>query len=255
MKLGMPTLFEYNSILENISLAKKLNLDFIELNCNYDYVRSEIENEHSNLIDVLNENELVTTLHFYDDFDFFAPIEVVKAYISLFEKLVSSASDLNLKIVTVHLAPGAHTTINGVKKYNIEKDYKKALKRISEVSVKLEAICNKYKVQLAFENTIMPKPLQRIYNALAKDGFNFTYDVGHDYMDKERTLSLTKKLPNFVEFHIHDANKKSDHLVIGEGKVFVKPFKDLALALNSYVLIEVKDSESLIKSVSNFIEL
>ena len=32
MKLGMPILFEYDSIEENINLARKLNLDFIELN-------------------------------------------------------------------------------------------------------------------------------------------------------------------------------------------------------------------------------
>lgn len=255
MRLGMPTLFEFNSIEENVVLAKKLNLDFVELNCNFPYVTNTLLEEHQSLVDLINENELTTTLHFYDDFDFFAPKEVVKSYLSLFDKLVCGASDLNLKIVTVHLNSGSYTTINGVKKYNIEKDTKVALKTAKEVCAKLENICKKYKVQLAFENTTMPKVLQKIYNQLNKDGYSFTYDVGHDYMDKERTLSLTKKLPNILEFHIHDANKKSDHLTIGEGKIYIKPFKELALALNSYVVIEVKDFEGLVTSVTNFIEL
>ena len=43
MKLGMPILFEYNSIEENINLAKELNLDFIELNLNFGYCRYELE--------------------------------------------------------------------------------------------------------------------------------------------------------------------------------------------------------------------
>ena len=32
MKLGMPILYEFNSIKENIELAKSLGLDFVELN-------------------------------------------------------------------------------------------------------------------------------------------------------------------------------------------------------------------------------
>ena len=43
MKLGMPILYEYNSIKENIDLAKKLGLDFIELNLNFGYCRNEME--------------------------------------------------------------------------------------------------------------------------------------------------------------------------------------------------------------------
>ena len=44
MRVGMPVLYEYNSIQENVELAKKLNLDFIELNLNFDYVCKELEN-------------------------------------------------------------------------------------------------------------------------------------------------------------------------------------------------------------------
>ena len=40
----MPILYEYNTLKENISLAKKLNLDFIELNLNFGYLRDELEN-------------------------------------------------------------------------------------------------------------------------------------------------------------------------------------------------------------------
>ena len=32
MKLGMPQLYEFDNIEDNLKLAKKLNLDFIELN-------------------------------------------------------------------------------------------------------------------------------------------------------------------------------------------------------------------------------
>lgn len=254
MRVGMPVLYEYNSIQENVELAKKLNLDFIELNLNFDYVCKELEN-FEQLKQLLDENNLTTTLHFYDDFDFFAPQEVVDAYLTLFRRYVGLASNCNLKIVNVHLNPGSYTTISGTKYYNFDKDYKKNYKRFQEIAVKMENVCKKNNCLLSFENTVMPRPLTKIFNSLNKEGFNFTYDVGHDFLDKERVLAITKKLPNFVEFHIHDADKKSAHLPIGDGKVFIKPFKELALALNAHVVIEVKKSEDLIQSVKKFYEL
>ena len=35
IKLGMPQLFEYENIKSNFELAKKLDLDFIEFNLNF----------------------------------------------------------------------------------------------------------------------------------------------------------------------------------------------------------------------------
>ena len=38
MKLGMPQLYEFDTIEENLALAKKLGLDFVELNLNFGYL-------------------------------------------------------------------------------------------------------------------------------------------------------------------------------------------------------------------------
>ena len=43
MKLGMPQLFEFDTIEENLILCKELGLDFIELNLNFGYCRKEME--------------------------------------------------------------------------------------------------------------------------------------------------------------------------------------------------------------------
>ena len=98
MKVGMPLLYELKSVEENIELAKKLNLDFVELNLNYPYCRIALENWEV-LKQKLDEYDLSTTLHFFDDFDFFGPSEVVDTYISLFKKYVELAGKCNLKIV------------------------------------------------------------------------------------------------------------------------------------------------------------
>ena len=46
MKLGMPQLYEFDSIEDNLKLAKELNLDFIELNLNFGYCRKEMEDKN-----------------------------------------------------------------------------------------------------------------------------------------------------------------------------------------------------------------
>ena len=45
LKLGMPQIFEYESLEDNFKLAKKLGLDFIELNLNFASCRYALENK------------------------------------------------------------------------------------------------------------------------------------------------------------------------------------------------------------------
>ena len=102
----------------------------------------------------------------------------------------------------------------------------------------------------------MTKGLSRLYGLLVKEGFNFTYDIGHDFCDREKVLAtMAKKLPNIVEFHIHDSNKKTAHLPLGKGEIYFQPFKELAFKLNSYALIEVREQEALVQSVQTFFGL
>ena len=84
MKLGMPILYEYNSLIDNVVLAKTLGYDFIELNLNFDYCRSELEN--AQIINYLKESKLESTIHFFDEFDAAIYDEVVDAYIEILKK-------------------------------------------------------------------------------------------------------------------------------------------------------------------------
>ena len=82
--LGMPILFEFDSLEENFKLAKELNLDFVELNLNFGYCRKEME--EGNVKALLDKYGLKATLHFYDEADMGSYDEVVDAYIKLCEK-------------------------------------------------------------------------------------------------------------------------------------------------------------------------
>lgn len=46
IKLGLPILYEYDNLEDNFKLAKKLGLDFVEMNLNFGYCRKEIGRAH-----------------------------------------------------------------------------------------------------------------------------------------------------------------------------------------------------------------
>ena len=253
MKLGMPILFEYDTIEENLVLAKKLNLDFLELNLNFGYCRREME--EGKLFDLLEKYNILATLHFYDEADFGSYDEVVEGYIKLFEKYVSLGHKY-IKLVNVHNNPGPVVTISGVKNYIYDKEYNEYIIKLIRNLNRIKRICDKYNIELVIENTNIPTYMRKTYHDLNENGFFFNYDIGHDDNNGYVLLDIIKDEPlKFKEFHFHDGNHKQDHLSLGEGKMDLKKFKDLALKFDPYILLEVKQKSDLEKSVSYFKKL
>lgn len=250
MKLGMPQLYEFDTIEENLILAKQLNLDFIELNLNFGYCRKEME--EGKLFDLLKRYDIEATLHFYDEADFGSYDEVVNAYLSLLEKY-SKLGKGYIKMINVHNNPGPIVTISGIKNYIYDKEYNEYIKRLISNLKKAEEICLENDIKLVIENTNIPNYMIKTYKDLYEAGFKFNYDIGHDDNDNYMLFDIIKNIPlEFDEFHIHDGNKKTSHLTLSEGTIELKYFKELAVKHNAYVVLEVKQKLDLIKSVPIF---
>ena len=250
MKLGMPILYEYNTIKENILLSKKLNLDFIELNLNFGYLREELEH-NKDLFKELQDNNLEVTCHFYDEADFGSYQEITEGYLKLLKKYLKYLVKLKVKIINFHLNVGPVVTISGVKNYLYEKEYDNYIKRLRTNLCKIKKLLDKHNIIMVLENVINPEFLIKTYLDL-KDEFYFNYDIGHDNNDSDKLLAISDKL-RFKEFHIHDGNYKTCHLAIGEGIIDIKKYKEMAK--DAYVVLEVKSSEDLIKSTEAFRKL
>ena len=252
MKLGMPQLFEYESFEDNFKLAKKLDLDFIELNLNFASCREALEKHQiQGLVDQYN---IETTLHFYDEADLGSYDEVVKAYLGLLERYASLGKGF-VKQINVHLIPGPVVTISGIKHYVYEKEYDSYIKRLVANLKEAENICHKYNVNMVIENTDNTPDYQaRVYQDLYKEGFRFCYDIGHDHLSNDIVLGLLNdvSLP-FDEFHVHDAkNRSTCHLALGTGVLDIAKYKRLAENSNAYVVLEVKQESDLLISVPLF---
>ena len=251
----MPQLFTYQNIEDNFKLAKKLDLDFTELNLNFASCREALEKKQ--VQDLVNKYNVEVTLHFYDEADLGSYDEVVKAYLGLLDKYASLGKGF-VKQINVHLIPGPVVTIAGVKHYVYEKEYDSYIKRLVSNLKEAEAICHKYDMNMVIENTdTAPAYQERVYQDLYKEGFSFCYDIGHDHLSNDLVLGLLKdvNLP-FDEFHVHDAkNRSTCHLAINEGELDIAKYKRLAEKNNAYVVLEVKQESDLLSSVPAFREL
>ena len=251
----MPQLFEYETIEDNFKLAKKLDLDFIELNLNFSSCREALEKKQ--VQQLVNKYNIEVTLHFYDEADLGSYDEVVKAYLGLLDRYALLGKGF-IKQINVHLIPGPVVTIAGVKHYVYEKEYDSYIKRLVSNLKEADAICHKYDMNMVIENTDNTPAYQaRVYQDLYKEGFRFCYDIGHDHLSNDLVLGLLKdvNLP-FDEFHVHDAkNRSTCHLALGEGTLDIAKYKRLAEKNNAYVVLEVKQERDLLISVPAFRDL
>lgn len=251
IKLGMPQLYEYDTIEDNLKLAKTLGLDFIELNLNFGYCRKEME--ASSVCELLKKYQLEATLHFYDEADLGSYDEVVDAYLVLLNRYATLGKGY-IKNINMHLIPGPVVTISGVKNYIYEKEYDVYIKRLINNFKKALDICNENGINMVIENTDnIPNFMKKTYLDLYKSGFRFCYDIGHDSLSYDIVYNVNKELNlPFDEFHIHDGTRTKCHLSLGKGEIDIKKFKDLADANNAYVVLEVKQKSDLIESVPIF---
>ena len=248
MKLGMPTLFELNTIEEHVYFAKKHNLDFIELNCNFPFILEDILYNKKKLKRVLGEIE--TTIHFFDDGDFASDDFLVKSYFSIFKKICKNASYFNTKLINIHLNLGRIVTINGKKNYINEKYENTFNKKLLENILKLDEYAKKYGITLTVENLVGPEFIKNAFYLLEENNIHLTYDIGHDYIDSNRLSDFYFNSKKIKEFHFHDASDKP-HLELGKGNMplakYYKLIKD-----DSYVVIEVKSIKELESSIRVF---
>ncbi|MCR5079012.1 MAG: sugar phosphate isomerase/epimerase [Bacilli bacterium] len=252
IKIGMPQLFEYDRIEDNLLLAKELGLDFIELNLNFSYCRKAME--QGEIKPLLEKYGLEATLHFYDEADLGSYPEVVEAYLGLLQKYAKLGKGY-IKQINVHLIPGPVVTIAGNKNYIYEKEYDEYIVRLIANLKKAEGICRDFGINMVIENTDnTPVYEQRVYEDLFNEGFRFCFDIGHDHLSGDIVYKINGRLRlPFDEFHIHDAkDRRKCHLALGEGVLDIANFKRLAESNGAYVVLEVKQSQDLISSVPLF---
>lgn len=255
MKIGMPTLIEFNTIEENIELCKELNLNFIELNMNFPY--NMINNINPIYLQNLSlKSNIEFTMHMPDDADIASFYDYVgQGYLDLFTDTIKWAKEANIKLLNMHIVKGAYMTLPDRKIFINEKYSDKYVAKFLDSIKVISDIASKYNIAICIENigNFGLNYVQKILDkALSYSNIFLTWDVGHDYVsnysDKEVLFKYKDKIKHM---HLHDAIQNKDHLILNEGNLNIEECIDFACKQNLTMLVEVKSKDALIKSVQN----
>lgn len=248
MKFGMPTLIEFNSIEENIELAKALNLDFIELNLDLPYCNLP----GTELLDLSNKYNIEFTAHLSEKLDVAELDNDLRlAYLNKIEKIIRWGTSNNITKYNLHLDPGIHFSLPDKKIFIYEKYIDKYKQALTDSCSHLSKIAEKYNIEIMFENLKSFDYLLNGFKIISSyNNLYFTLDMGHDIRNGNNIQAFFEHYPSKIKHvHLHDFNGKSDHLELGTGIVNIEEKIDFIEKYNTYTVIEVKRKEDLINSV------
>ncbi len=249
LQVGMPVLMEYKTIEENIALAKKLKLDFIELNMNFLYcypsksLRDKLEKVHQ-------EDGIGFSFHYYDNIDISSPNENYMTYLKADMTLIGETLNGLIHKMVLHIEPGSFMTIFSEKHYVYKYDDEYVERTVKNVK-ELQDILDQYDIMIVLENVPIHPYMESLYKALQEAGFHFTWDIGHDVIYEHYLYSTfrTKYHLDVRHMHMHNVLDYADHQRLTSGKLKIKEYINYAINHKLSVVIEVKDKENLEESV------
>ena len=258
MKFGMPTLVECRDIFECVDVAKKNQLDFIEINMSFpQYLPSALD--VSKLLEITEKEGISYTIHadeMLNPFDF--NDSVSNCYFDVMRDTIRFAKKVNIPVINMHLLKGVYVTLPGKVILLSDVYFENYIEKVRQFVKMCEEEIGDTPLKIAIENVdsnpFTESQLKALPIFMASDKFALTLDTGHELCLNFTDSHVFDEYPNkLVHMHLHDAVGKSAHLPYGDGEV--KVLEKLAMLKNGNTcLIEVKTIAGLEQSVKYLIE-
>lgn len=249
---GMPTLIEHNTLEESASLCRELGLQFIELNMNLP--QYQLHTMDPNYLQrTAAQYGISYTLHLDENLNFsdFNPL-VAEAYLRTVLESIDLAKKLHIPTLNMHLSRGVYFTLPNEKVFLFDRYRSVYLKSMENFRDRCTEVIGDSSIRICIENSsgYTPVQIEALDILLQSPVFGLTLDVGHDHCtggnDSKLILDRSNRL---YHIHLHDANDKKDHLVLGTGQVDLHRWLDFAKKNNCSVVIETKTIAGLRTSV------
>ena len=250
IKIGMPVLMEFDTIEENIIIAKELGLDFVELNINMLYC-TPTEKMREDLLLFQKKYDIGFTLHYFDTLDISSNSKHYRNYLyTEFSEIGKYLEGIIHKIV-LHLEPGAYMTIKSVKNYVYANDNDYVPRTLNTLKT-IREILHTFGISIVCENVPIHPFMETLYKTLNEHGFMFCFDIGHNVIYNDYLYESFKSKYNlFVShMHMHNVYNKKDHQELSIGELYIPDYIKYAKDNNIDIVIEVKDLENLKKSIT-----
>ena len=247
MKYGMPSLLEFNTILENVEFAKENGLNFIELNMDLPYCQN-IDT------DTLDKYNFEFTMHLSEKLNLAELNNYLrKSYLDEAIRQINLGIKNKIRRYTIHIDSGIYFTLPDEKVYLNEK-YIDIYKDNFDKSCKmLNNIAKDNNIYINFENTKIHDFTKEAINIINKyDNLGFTLDIGHNEKNGNKAFKEFLFTNKIRHVHMHDYDGKKDHLTIGTGIIDIDKYKNILI--NNYVVIEVKKKKELTDSINYLIK-
>jgi sugar phosphate isomerase/epimerase len=259
LRLGMPTLIEFDDLAANVELCRRLGLSFIELNMNSPLF-GPAALPAGELRQISRQSGLEFTLHLPEELDlasFQSPIR--EGHIAVALDAVSYAAEAAIPLVNMHFGSGVYFTLPDRRVWIYDKYRSEFLARLEGSWARLMETAADNGVTVCIENCgDLSRPFVREGVERLLDlhpSLRLTWDVGHDaaagFPD---TTFMMEHVPRVAHMHLHDADGRDSHRPLLSGKVDVPAAIEFARKNDLRVVIEVKTAAALEESLRSLDE-
>lgn len=254
--VGYQAMFDFKNAFEAIEFGIERGFSCVELNltspalCPENYSPKDRKK--------LRNYEFPILLHAPQGLSLFSLHQpVIEGMLSRLFEIIDFATDLNTKLITIHIGSTFHVSLDGRTPYihdilpdKYAEGLKRNLIRIAEYS--------KDKVPVAIENTggFRYDLSHKVMNEILADKYLFlTWDIGHTNNLKAGEREVEEKL--FLKFlnkvrnlHIHDNKGEWDeHAVLGTGTVDFQKYLKIFENMDVYFILETRPKEKAVQSL------
>ena len=266
IRFGMPTLIENTALQENISLCRRLGLDFIELNMNFPEYQVDGLEQTDRLLQAAEEAGIYYTIHLDENLNIadFNPL-VTQAYLETVRRMIAAAKKLlplrdrfgagsGPLILNMHMNHGIYITLPDRKVQMYERDFETYMRSFEAFRSLCEEWIGDEEIRIAVENTdgFHGYEKKAIQYLLESPRFGLTWDIGHSKATGEKDASFfLEHRDRLIHFHIHAGTETPprNHLALGDGEIDLADRLRLAEACGARCVLETKTVAALEKSV------
>ncbi|MBR2930440.1 MAG: sugar phosphate isomerase/epimerase [Clostridia bacterium] len=253
MKLGLPTLVECEGVEDCARLAKRLSLDFIEINMSFPQYQTH-SLDVNDLKRIMKEYGVFYTIHADEQlnpFDFNP--KVSECYFDVMRDTIRLAVSLGIPVINMHLLKGVYVTLPGKVILLTDVYRSEYIDRVKQFIAMCEDEIGDAPLRIAIENVdsnaFTVSQIEALELFMNSRVFGLTLDIGHDTCLGGSDRHVFNKYPEkLVHLHLHDSNGKSAHLPLGSASVNVAKTMS-QLKYGDTCLIEVKTIAGLEESV------
>lgn len=257
MKYGMPSLLELEGLEENVVLAQRLHLDFVEINANVPEFQVDAMDPET-LLRLTRETGIRFTIHLDEFMSITDPNPTIsEAYIDSVIRSVEFAKKAGITSLTLHLINGVVFTLPHKKVYVYEKYRDYYLSRMVVFRDRVTQAIGTAPISVNIENVAGFEPYMReaIELLLVSPVFGLTYDCGHNHRYHRKDWDFIQKNRDRIRhMHVHDCLGQADHQPFGEGELDIPAELKFTAQTASMAVIEVKTVSALTQTVQTLNE-